>query len=667
MNRDGGRPDSGVLWVIAAALVALGLIATVVVAATGDLADAADDLLTWPFAAAALLGVIGWWRDRQGAGERTAAAQAERDEARKEAEERGQRAEKAEKQARENEERAKDAEKRSNTERSTRGRVERAHRAEREWARELRDQVLRLHREQGSMGYTGDVRELVLKVSMELTASEKGLLLSRKDEDNDGDFDMVCAQGFENDATHSAVAQEFGGRVLRNDETVREDDSSKLRGEGRNEADDEIRNLLAVPIYIQDDFQGVVVLANREGGFEELDDDVLLALGDHAGAVLENGRLHGEMRESYMATVRVLSDAIEANDVSVRLHSEEVASYVAAVADRLEMGSSDREELVIASMLHDVGKIGISERILLKPGPLTPEERTAVQLHPRIGFRLIQKVPALEPIGPAVLHHHEHFDGGGYPAGLSGEQIPLQARVICVADSFSAMTTDRPYRDPMSEEDACVELERCAGTQFDPQVVTVFVEEVRRALAEGEKAEHSQPVLEDPELRARLTPGDRAFGQDAAAGVDSLTLLYGHRHMHEVAAAQAQQAEMQSTPFAVVMVQLTALSLVNETNGHAAGDEAIRVAARALQRAADNCGGTACRHGGRRLALIVPETAEEGGSALARDLALVLNADGPAAITAAAGWQMGDSGADVLDRARLALALRDTDTQPAAR
>ena len=111
--------------------------------------------------------------------------------------------------------------------------------------------------------------------------------------------------------------------------------------------------------------------------------------------------------------------------------------------------------------------------------------------------------------------------------------------------------------------------------------------------------------------------------------MDSLTLLYGHRHMHEVAAAEAQRAEMQSTPFAVVMVQLTALSLVNERDGHAAGDEAIREAARALQRAADRSGGCACRHGGRRLALIVPEVAEEGGSALARDLAVELNADGP--------------------------------------
>ena len=160
--------------------------------------------------------------------------------------------------------------------------------------------------------------------------------------------------------------------MLDHDENVREDDSSTLREEGRTAADEEIRNLLAIPIFIQDDFHGVVVCANRDGGFEELDDDVLLALGDHAGAVLENGRLHGELRSSYMSTVRMLSEAIEAKDPSLRLHSDEVAGYVLQWPPGSSIDSRRREELVIASLLHDVGKIGISERILLKPGRAHP-------------------------------------------------------------------------------------------------------------------------------------------------------------------------------------------------------------------------------------------------------------------------------------------------------
>ena len=180
-----------------------------------------------------------------------------------------------------------------------------------------------------------------------------------------------------------------------------------------------------------------------------------------------------------MPAVRLMADAIEAKDASLRLHSDEVAGFAGSVARRLDLEPPRREELLIASLLHDVGKIGISQRILLKPGALTPEERAAIELHPRIGFQLLEHVSALHPIGPAVLHHHERFDGHGYPAGLSGEDIPLEARVICVADSFSAMTSDRPYRSALEPGDACAELERCAGTQFDPWVVRLFVEEVR--------------------------------------------------------------------------------------------------------------------------------------------------------------------------------------------
>ena len=290
----------------------------------------------------------------------------------------------------------------------------------------------------------------MLQTAVQLVEADRGLLLSRRDEDNDGDFDMACQTGFDSDATHSAVAQEYAGKVLRRDETVREDDSRQLRGEGRNPADDEIDNLLAIPIFIQDDFEGVVLCANREGGFEDLDDDVLLALGDHAGAVLENGRLQGEMRSTYMAIVRMLAEAIEAKDPATRLHSEDVAEYVRAVADGLGLEARQREELLIASLLHDVGKIGVSERILLKPGALTPDERTAIELHSRIGYHLVRQVPALHGIADAVLHHHERWDGTGYPDRLAGERDLAGRAGHRVADSFSAMTSNRPYRAAMA-------------------------------------------------------------------------------------------------------------------------------------------------------------------------------------------------------------------------
>ena len=322
-------------------------------------------------------------------------------------------------------------------ERQLRLRSERARRAEREWAQELREQVVRMYR---SNGHSGDVRELVLQVAVQLSAAEKGVLLSQRDGDGDGKLDLVCQQGFEGDPGSSSLAQRFADRVIERDEIIREDSP----GEGDAAADDEIQNLVAIPVYMLDDFEGVIICANREGGFEDLDDDVLLALGDHAGAVLENHKLHGQVRSSYLAIVRMLADAIEAKDPFVRAHSDEVSACVEAVARRLDLDARARENLVFAGLLRDVGKLGITDRVLLKPGPLNADERRVVQLHPLIGARIVERVPGLAGLAPGIRHHHERWDGDGYPGGLSGEEIPLEARVLGVADTYSALTSTRP-------------------------------------------------------------------------------------------------------------------------------------------------------------------------------------------------------------------------------
>ncbi|MDQ3934398.1 MAG: HD domain-containing protein [Actinomycetota bacterium] len=526
--------------------------------------------------------------------------------------------------------------------------LERARAAEREWHRELRSQVAKAQRAGGALSGHDDLRALVLRVAVTLLEAEKGLLLSRADEDDDGDLDLVAYEGFENDPEHAAIAQRFASRVLDRDQTIREDSP---RHDGSS-ADAEIRNLVAIPIYIRDRFSGVVICANRDGGFEDWDDEVLLALGDHAGAVLDNSRLHGELRGAYLGTVRVLAEAIQAKDPFLRGHSEEVSGYVAAVAGQLGVDPRRREELVFGSLLHDVGKIGISERILLKPGALTPEERTLIELHPRIGYRLVDQVPALRSIGDAILHHHERYDGGGYPEGLAGDAIPLEARIICVADSFSAMTAERPYRGRMSLEQACAELERCAGTQFDPDVVRAFVEEVRRDPFGGDGKVTA--AMQDPEVAAHREGDEPVLGFGAHAIVDNLTLLYSHRYFHESAEAAAARAAAEDEPFAVVLAELTEVAQLNRLEGYAAGDEAIRTAARAIQHAAVLCGGTACRCSGRRVALIAPACDEEQAAHLASVVAGDLAA-GPRVAIGQAVWRSGDTGFDVVARARLAV------------
>ncbi|MDQ3994807.1 MAG: HD domain-containing protein [Actinomycetota bacterium] len=537
-------------------------------------------------------------------------------------------------------------------ERRSRARVEQARRDEKEWALHLRSEIMRLQKERGVLGDTNDTRQLVLRTAIALVGAQKGLLLSREDLDSDGDLDLICHEGFEHDPENSAVADRFAREVIEKDVTLREQEVD-IAPERKTRADDEIHNLLAIPIYIADKFSGVVVLANKEGGFHDYDDDVLLALGDHAGAVLHNQRLSHELRTSYVGTVRVLADAIEAKDRFLRGHAEEVAAYVAAVADRLGLESERREALVYSSLLHDIGKIGITERILLKPGELTAEERSVVQLHPRIGYRLVQKVPALRPTELAILHHHERYDGDGYPAGLKGEEIPIEARVIAVADAFSAMTADRPYRGRMSLGEACEELGRCAGTQFDPVVVRLFVDEVRRNPL-SEEPDPLHDALADPEIDLRMTDGEPILGASSIALTDNLTLLYSHRYLHEAAAAEAHRATLEDRPFSVIMVELADLARINADEGFGAGDEAIKRVARAVQRTAARYGGTAARFSGRRIALIAPGD-EQAADECAAEISSRLTY-GPSVRVVAATWRRGHTGDDVIARAHSALA-----------
>ena len=537
-------------------------------------------------------------------------------------------------------------------EREERARVERSRRTEREWNRELRAKIAELQRELGTLGgEPGDVRTLVLRTAMALVGAEKGLLLSREDEDSDGLLDLVAAEGFEHDPADSAIAQHFAEQVIERDRTVRADDPAELVAEKKAPADEEIENLVAIPIYMRDRFHGAVVAANKPGSFQDFDDEVLLSLGDHAGAVLHNARLRGELRGSYLTTVRVLADALEAKDRELRTHSNQVSSYVAGAAARLGLEPRKREELIFASLLHDIGKIGISERILLKAGPLTPEERLLVELHPRIGFRLVDQIPALRGIAPAILHHHERWDGDGYPAKLRGEDIPVEARLIGVADAFSSMTSNRPYRSAMSLEEACDELKRCAGTQFDPTIVRYFIDEIRARPPDPEAGEPDvlSLALDDPELDARRAHDERLLGESAFSVVDNLTLLYSHRHLHEVAKAEASRAEVQDRPFGAIVVQLQELAEVNRDRGYAAGDDAIRAVAEAVERIAARAGGTAARESGRRIALVVPGADEEIARKLCEELASQLDGQGVAAGCAA--WRKGDSGDDVLARA----------------
>ncbi|MBI3031833.1 MAG: response regulator [Candidatus Rokubacteria bacterium] len=182
-----------------------------------------------------------------------------------------------------------------------------------------------------------------------------------------------------------------------------------------------------------------------------------------------------ELQDTYRATLEALGSALDTRDVGTEAHSRRVHGYALTIARAHGVSENEIKDIEHGVLLHDIGKIGIPDAILLKPGPLTPEEWIVMRTHPEVGRRLIERIPFLRGAVPIVYHHHERWDGSGYPLGLRGDAIPLGARIFAVADALDAMTYDRPYSKAVSYEAACREIEGCAGTHFDPIVVRTFL------------------------------------------------------------------------------------------------------------------------------------------------------------------------------------------------
>jgi HD-GYP domain-containing protein (c-di-GMP phosphodiesterase class II) len=177
-----------------------------------------------------------------------------------------------------------------------------------------------------------------------------------------------------------------------------------------------------------------------------------------------------------VAILSMLTRAIEARDPYTRGHSTRVTALAELVALRLGWGEERLKSLRIGGRLHDIGKLAVPDAVLAKEGRLDADELAQIQEHPKIGAKLILRMAALRDAIPYVLYHHERWDGTGYPSGKAGEEIPVEARVLAVADAFDAMTSDRPYRPALSHDEALAEVERCAGTQFDPEIARIFLE-----------------------------------------------------------------------------------------------------------------------------------------------------------------------------------------------
>ena len=246
------------------------------------------------------------------------------------------------------------------------------------------------------------------------------------------------------------------------------------------------QTFIGIPVKTDKDFLGLIFLFGKKRTDYSVETvDFISNISNIISVAAYNAQTLNYIEEEHFETISSISEAIEARDTYTRTHGDRLIDYGVAVAKELGLRDNEIKNIRYAAAMHDVGKIGIKDSILNKQGKLTDEEYKEIKKHPEIGYNMLKKIKFLSHIANDVLHHQERYDGKGYPAGLSGEDIPVASRIIAVVDTFDAMTTDRPYRKALPVDTALNEIKKNSGTQFDPKVVEAFLKAVKSGGGEG--------------------------------------------------------------------------------------------------------------------------------------------------------------------------------------
>ena len=324
--------------------------------------------------------------------------------------------------------------------------------------------------------------DLLISNTMETISAEFGYILLFSEEENT--LEVVGVRGLSNDEQllNKVIPLEPGGishwvinnsepLLVQNVQKAPEFNSGSLLGFSRE-------SVICAPLVIKNKIIGTITMSNKIDGAAFGNDDLTLlnTIAAQASVAINNSRLYDEQQKSYLNTVHALVTAIEASDTYTRGHSERVTRYAMALGRNMGLDNETLNRLEQAAILHDIGKIGIDLSLLHKQGTLNQSEFETLQQHPAIGDRILQPVIFLTEARKIVLQHHERYDGSGYPNKITGVDILIEARILAVADTYDAMTSDRPYRDAISHEVTIEEIRSCAGTQFDPDVAMQFIE-----------------------------------------------------------------------------------------------------------------------------------------------------------------------------------------------
>ena len=328
--------------------------------------------------------------------------------------------------------------------------------------------------------------DMIMELGMKVMNAEGCSVLLVDDKERKLQF--VAASGAKKEEIKKLsldIGEGVAGWTVQNDQPLLIEDVSKdARFSKRVDETlgQETKSLICIPLKVKDRIIGAMEVINKRGGrtFTERDMALLRPLSAQAAVAIERARLYQDLEETYISTVKSLAAAIDAKDPYTRGHSERVTRFSMVIAKELGMDEKMQKNVQLCALLHDVGKIGVPISVLRKKDKLTDEDWKHIRRHPVLGAEIISPIGKLEELIPNIRHHHERYDGRGYPDKLKGEEIPLIGRILAVADTFDALTSERPYRNGLSDKAALEEIEVCKGTQLDPACVEAFLAGYRK-------------------------------------------------------------------------------------------------------------------------------------------------------------------------------------------
>jgi len=329
-----------------------------------------------------------------------------------------------------------------------------------------------------SISYESIVKTMAESANKIINAEICTVLLEDR---SSGELFPVHTQGIEQDKIRGLRLKKgegISGWVAQSKEVLVIDDlNSDPWFSKQNKGEYFLNTLVSIPLATKDRVIGILNLSNKKSRqpFTKEEIEFLKGLSQEASIALQNASLYEQIQESYLRTITALAFALDARDSYTREHSENVTRYAVAIAQEINLVPTDVERIRRAGLLHDIGKIGIRDGVLLKPTKLTDDEYNDIKNHPAKGEAIVNALPFLKEESGMIRHHHERFDGKGYPDGLSGENIEIGARILAVADSFDAMVQNRIYRKALDMNIACEELKKNRGKQFDPEIVDALL------------------------------------------------------------------------------------------------------------------------------------------------------------------------------------------------